>query len=108
MIDQLSPAELAAWRDDPGREDPLIVDVREAWEVAICRLEPSHHVPLAKLPAVLHTLPRERELVLVCHHGVRSMHAGMWLRSQGFERLHNLHGGIAAWADTVEPGMPRY
>ena len=108
MIPELSPAELAAWRDDPVREPPLVVDVREPWETGICRIGESQCVPLAQLPASLGFLPRERDIVLVCHHGVRSMHAGMWLRNQGFERVHNLRGGIAAWAEEVEPTMPRY
>lgn len=108
MIAQLSPAELSAWRDDPVREPPLVVDVREPWETGICRIGGSQCVPLAQLPASLGLLPRERDIVLVCHHGMRSLHAGMWLRNQGFERVHNLRGGIAAWAEDVEPTMPRY
>ena len=82
MIAQLSPAELSAWRDDPVREPPLVVDVREPWETGICRIDGSQCVPLAQLPASLGLLPRERDIVLVCHHGVRSLHAGMWLRTR--------------------------
>lgn len=108
MIEQLSPAELASWRDDPSREPPLVLDVREPWELSLCRLEPSLAVPLGTLPQALDELPRDRAIVLLCHHGVRSMHAAAWLARNGFSRLHNLRGGIAAWADQVEPAMPRY
>ncbi|MDH5285812.1 MAG: rhodanese-like domain-containing protein [Betaproteobacteria bacterium] len=108
MIPQLTPAELVRWRSDPQREQPFVLDVREAWELGVCRLEDAHHVPLAQLPAAVATLPRERDIVLVCHHGRRSMHAGIWLRNAGFDRVHNLQGGMAAWASDVDPTMARY
>lgn len=108
MIPQITPKELAAWRDDPSREPPLLVDVREPWEVGLCSIAESRCVPMAQIPAAVASLPRERDIVLVCHHGHRSMHAGLYLRNAGFDRVHNLRGGIAAWASDVEPGMPRY
>lgn len=108
MIPQVTPKVLAAWRDDPAREAPLVVDVREPWETAICAIAGSQLTPMAQLPAAVATLPRDRDIVLVCHHGGRSMHAGMWLRAQGFQRVHNLQGGVAAWATDVDPAMPRY
>lgn len=108
MIPQLSPKELAAWRADASREAPLVVDVREPWEVGVCRIEGARAIPMRELPGNVATLPRGRDIVLVCHHGQRSMHAGLWLRNQGFDRVHNLRGGIAAWADEVEPSMARY
>jgi rhodanese-related sulfurtransferase len=108
MIPQLTPTELVKWRSDPQREPPLVVDVREPWELSVCRIEDTRHVPMAQLPSQVDSLPRERDIVLVCHHGRRSMHAGLWLRNIGFERVHNLQGGIAAWASEVDPAMPRY
>ena len=108
MIRDLSARDLAAWRDDPAREPPLLVDVRERWEYDHCRIEPSRSVPLRELPGALPTLPRDRDLVLVCHHGARSLHAARWLASAGYTRLHNLAGGVAAWAADVEPTMKRY
>jgi len=53
-------------------------------------------------------LPQDRDLVLVCHHGGRSAQAAAWLAQNGFSRLHNLAGGIDAWARVVDPAMPRY
>ncbi len=108
MIPQLTPTELAAWRADADREPPVLIDVREPWEFAHCHIEGSQHVPLQTLPARLPDLPADRDLVLVCHHGNRSQHAAMWLAQNGFPRVHNLRGGVAAWADQVDPRMPRY
>lgn len=108
MIPQLAPAELAAWRADPGRAAPLVVDVREPWEFAHCRIDGSLSVPLGQLAARMSELPAERDLVLVCHHGSRSQHAAMLLARRGYAGVHNLRGGIEAWALDVEPGMPRY
>lgn len=108
MIPQLSPNELVAWRDDPAREPPFLLDVREPWEVGICRIDESRNVPMAQLPTAVGSLPRERDIVVICHHGHRSMHAGIWLRNLGFARVHNLRGGVAAWASDVDPAMARY
>jgi rhodanese-related sulfurtransferase len=108
LIAQLSPRELAAWRADAARPAPLVVDVREPWEVERCSIEGSLAIPLRELPAHLGELPPERPLVLVCHHGVRSQHAAMWLERSGYGHLFNLRGGIDAWASEVEPAMPRY
>ena len=108
MIPQIDPADLVAWRADAERPAPLLVDVREPWEFEYCRIEGSRHLPLGQLPARVGELPRDCDLVLVCHHGHRSQHAAMWLRQAGFANVHNLRGGVAAWADHVEPAMKRY
>jgi rhodanese-related sulfurtransferase len=108
LIAELTPRELAAWRNDAAREAPLLVDVREPWEVAICRIEGSQHIPLQSIPSRAGELPRERDLVLVCHHGNRSRRAAQWLEHNGYTRLYNLDGGVEGWATDVEPGMARY
>ncbi|MEO8753848.1 MAG: rhodanese-like domain-containing protein [Casimicrobiaceae bacterium] len=105
---QIAPAELAAWRADTSRSAPAVVDVRETWEYALCSIEGSLSVPLGQLPARLGELPAERDLVLVCHHGGRSQNAAMWLAQNGFPSVHNLRGGVEAWALEVDPAMPRY
>jgi rhodanese-related sulfurtransferase len=108
LIRELEPRELDAWLHDDQREQPLIVDVRESWEFDLCRIEPSLLVPLAALPAAVATLPLDRDLVVVCHRGVRSLHAAAWLMSAGFGRVQHLRGGIAAWGDEVDAQMKRY
>lgn len=108
MVGRLSAAELAAWRADAGRDAPVLVDVREPWELERCRIDDSRSIPLRELPAQAADLPRDRDLVLVCHHGGRSAQAATWLARNGFARVHNLEGGVDAWALTVDPGMRRY
>ncbi len=108
MIGRLAPADLAAWRADAAREAPVLVDVREPWEFERCCIEGSRSIPLQQLPVHAESLPQDRDLVLVCHHGGRSAQAAMWLARNGFARVHNLEGGVDAWAVTVDPAMPRY
>lgn len=108
LIPQIAPADLASWRADAARPAPLLVDVREPWEFERGCIEGSLPVPLAQLPARRAELPADRELVLVCHHGNRSQQAAMWLAQCGFTKVHNLRGGVEAWALEVDPAMPRY
>jgi rhodanese-related sulfurtransferase len=91
-----------------GDDPPLLVDVREAWETEICSIAGSLHIPLATLPQRAGDLPKDRDVVLVCHHGGRSAQATMWLRSQGFDRAINLVGGVDAWARQIDPNMKVY
>ena len=63
---------------------------------------------MEEIPERLGELPRETDIVVVCHHGMRSLHVADFLEQAGYVRLFNLSGGIAAWADQVDPVMPRY
>jgi rhodanese-related sulfurtransferase len=85
-----------------------LVDVREPWELEICRFSEAVSVPLAFLPDAIAGLPRDRPLVVVCHHGVRSRQATLLLRELGFRQALNLSGGIDAWAREVDPDMAVY
>jgi rhodanese-related sulfurtransferase len=85
-----------------------VLDVREPWELEICRLSDSMAIPLASLPERVGELPRSGTLVVMCHHGGRSAHAVQWLRSQGFANAVNLAGGIDEWARRIEPAMRTY
>lgn len=105
-IPQVAPPDLAA-RLDAG-EDLVLLDVREPIEVEFCRLESAVHVPLAEVPGRLDEIPRERTVVIYCHHGIRSQHAAAWLAGQGYARVENLAGGIDAWSIEVDPSVPRY
>jgi rhodanese-related sulfurtransferase len=108
LISQIAPAELHAWRADAARSAPVVVDVREPWEYAHCRIDGSLSIPLGELPARLGELPAKRELVLVCHHGSRSQNAAQWLAQNGYANVHNLRGGIEAWAIEIDPTVRRY
>lgn len=104
----LSPAELAAWLADPARPAPVLLDVREPWEFQTCRIEGARLVPMRDLPARLAELDTQADIVAICHHGTRSMQVAHFLSRQGFERVHNLAGGLDAWARSVDPAMPVY
>jgi rhodanese-related sulfurtransferase len=103
---EIDPAELQS-RLSAGLPVALL-DVREGWEREICAIADSAHVPLGQLAARIAELPADRDLVVYCHHGGRSLQAAMWLRRQGFARAASLAGGIEEWALTMEPGLARY
>lgn len=88
--------------------DVELIDVREAWEIEICHIAHSRSIPLSELQQRAGELPREKPMVMVCHHGMRSYHATLWLRQSSFDNALNLKGGIDAWAREIEPGMARY
>jgi molybdopterin/thiamine biosynthesis adenylyltransferase len=91
------------------RGEPIfILDVREPVEWQICRLDPATLIPLKELPRRVHEVPRDREVVVHCKLGGRSAKAAQLLRQLGYERVLNLKGGIMAWAQSVDPTIPRY
>jgi len=103
---EISARALAEARARAG--GPMLVDVREPLEWAIGRIEGARHIPLGSLAARLEELPRDRDVVLYCHHGVRSLRALEFLRSAGFPRTRSLAGGIDAWSREVDPAVSRY
>ncbi len=105
---QITPRQLQGWLADASRAKPLVLDVREPWEHQICRLPGSVLMPMRTVPARLAELDPSADTVLVCHHGVRSFQVAVFLERAGFARLHNLDGGVDAWAKTVEASMPVY
>jgi rhodanese-related sulfurtransferase len=106
MIRQLSARELSDKLK--GSDKPVVLDVREPWELQVCALADSVNIPMGQIPARAGELPKDVEIVVMCHHGVRSQHVAAFLNSQGFTNLCNLKGGIAAWAREVDPKMPTY
>jgi molybdopterin/thiamine biosynthesis adenylyltransferase/rhodanese-related sulfurtransferase len=93
-------------RLDAG-EDVFVLDVREPHEYQICNIN-GHLIPLGDLPKRVHELDSSREIVAHCRSGVRSAKAVTFLQQAGFKKVHNLAGGILAWADRVDPKMPKY
>lgn len=91
-----------------NHDDFVLLDVREDTEFAHAHIEGSQHVPLRHLPQSLAQLDPARDLVVLCHHGVRSQQACLFLAQYGFERLYNLYGGIDAWSIECDPTVPRY
>jgi rhodanese-related sulfurtransferase len=88
---------------------PLLLDVREDWEVQIGRIPGSLHIPMQKIPVRLHELvDADRPIVCYCHHGMRSMQVAMFLEHRGAREVYNLVGGIDAWARLVDPACARY
>ena len=82
--------------------------MREPWELNICSMPDAIAVPMRAIPARYLELPKDQEIVVVCHHGVRSQQVANYLERQGFTRLNNLVGGINAWAHEVDPKMSTY
>lgn len=105
-IEEISPAELRE-RLDRG-ERPVILDVREAGEIAVAPFSGSRHIPMGEITGRIAELDPEAETVVVCHHGIRSAQVAAYLAHAGFRRVLNLSGGVDAWAVTVDPRMPRY
>jgi adenylyltransferase/sulfurtransferase len=90
-----------------AREDLLLVDVREPHEYQICNLS-GYLIPLNDLPRRVHELDSSREIVVHCKMGARSAKAVAFLHHMGFRKVVNLAGGIIAWADRVDPNVPKY
>ncbi len=91
---------------------PLLLDVREDWEVALAAIRPPgatlRHIRMGEIPQRLAELPAGRPIVCLCHHGVRSQQVAAFLERRGFEQVFNLSGGIDAWACQVDPSVARY
>lgn len=86
-----------------------LIDVREPWEFATTHIAGSIAMPMGDVPARAHQeLDPEERLVVLCHHGMRSMNVTVWLRNQGFENAQSLAGGIDAWSAEVDPKVNRY
>ena len=103
---EISPVEAAqVLREKCAR----LIDVREPWEFTTTRIEGSLPLPMGDVPSRAHQeLDPEDHIVVVCHHGVRSMNVTAWLRQQGFEKAQSMRGGIDAWARRVDGSVPVY
>lgn len=86
-----------------------LIDVREPWEITTAHIEGSLAMPMGDVPARAHQeLDPDDRLLVVCHHGVRSMNVAFWLRGQGFELAQSVRGGIDAWSAEVDASVVRY
>lgn len=104
---EISVADAKRLRD-ASPDGTLLIDVREPFEVAICKVGGAEHIPMRQIPESVPTLPRNKHLLVMCHHGGRSRRVTEYLRAQGLNAVTNVDGGIDAWAAEIEPGMQRY
>lgn len=107
-MNQLSPHELSQWLQAADRTRPQLLDVREHWEAEICRIGGAALIPMSTIPQRIAELETTAPIVVICHHGVRSLQVALFLARAGFTEVHNLQGGMAAWAEQVDPAMARY
>jgi rhodanese-related sulfurtransferase len=86
-----------------------LLDVREPWEFETARIDAAKLMPMGDVPSRAHQeLDPEEHIVVICHHGVRSMNVAVWLRQQGFEKAQSMRGGIDAWSRLVDERVPTY
>ena len=104
---EITPEDLKTLLD--RNADLVLLDVREPWELQTAAMSHQKHIPMGEIPArFAEELDREKHIVVICHHGVRSMNATVWLRQQGFEKTQSLRGGIDRWAKQIDPRVPLY
>ena len=87
---------------------PLLLDVREPWEYERCNLSNSMLIPMRQIPSAINELDPDNEIVVICHHGIRSRSVAAYLANNDFNRIINLSDGIDAWAKQVDLSMPTY
>jgi rhodanese-related sulfurtransferase len=105
-VREITVQELKARRD--RGENPLVLDVREDWELQLASIPDVVHVPMNQIPGRLAEFSRESETIVMCHAGGRSMRVAQFLTNQGFTNVANLAGGISAWSEAVDATVPRY
>lgn len=106
MLKEMTPAEFAARAD--AKPEPVLLDIREEWELAIARVESALHIPMGELPDRLDELDKDRDIVVLCRSGGRSAQVARFLQQQGFPRVWNLAGGILAWSEQLDPSLSPY
>jgi rhodanese-related sulfurtransferase len=107
MVEDLTAEELAA-RLKSSPQSLVLLDVREPFERDLAVIEPSIHIPMNDVPDRLAEVPKDREIVVYCHHGGRSAMVAGFLESSGYARVANLDGGIDAWSTQVDRSVRRY
>ena len=106
MVNEITPSELKARRE--AGTAPLVIDVREKWELDVARIPEVLHIPMGEIPARVGELDANREIVVMCRSGGRSMQVAQFLDRNGFRNVANLTGGILAWSRDVDPSVRAY
>ncbi|MDP2264656.1 MAG: rhodanese-like domain-containing protein [Hydrogenophaga sp.] len=111
----ITPAQLTDWlqlAQAPRGGLPLVLDVREPWELQTASVKPEgfelQHMPMRSVPARYMELDRDQPIAVLCHHGARSAQVAQFLINNGFTAVVNVHGGIHAWSQQRDPGVPVY
>ena len=102
---RINAAQLAVQLE---HEKPVLLDVRETWEFEICHIDGSVNIPMGQVSRQLEQLHTATEIVVICHHGIRSQQVIIFLQQQSVATLVNLDGGVDAWARTIDLDMPVY
>jgi len=102
----ISAVELAAGLN--AGQHPVLLDVREAWEIRLAALPGITWIPMGQIAERLAELDKTAETVVVCHHGIRSWRVAKFLETEGFTNVINLTGGIDAWSKEIDPAVPLY
>lgn len=102
-----TPKELQAHLNN-GQPAPYLLDVREPWEFDTCHIANSVLVPMREIQQAADDLDKNQEIVVICHHGIRSRHVAYYLEQIGFHNVINLEGGVERWANDIDPTMKRY
>ena len=104
---EITPEAFAQQRKQ--QQSPLLLDVRESWEFQTANIPNSLLMPMGEVPSRAHAeLDPDQPIVVLCHHGQRSLSVTMWLRNQDFTHVQSLAGGIDEWSRTIDPTVPRY
>ncbi len=107
-MQNLTPSALANWLADESRPAPVLLDVRELWEITTASIAGCVSIPMREIPERSEELDDETPIVCICHHGARSANVAMFLESRGFKQMFNLQGGIDAWSRQVDASVPMY
>lgn len=102
---EISPAEAATLLKQGSAR---FIDVRTPQEYEIARIDGCPLIDQALAKEIVETWPKDTPIITVCHHGVRSLDAAVYLRQQGLTRTQSLRGGIDLWSRTIDPTIPRY
>ena len=110
MLDpEITTQAYAQIRAEAGTKSPILLDVRDPWEIATASLPGAVCIPMGEITARAHTeLDPDWQTIVLCHHGARSLSVAMWLRGQGFDHVQSLAGGIDQWSRTIDPSVPLY
>jgi rhodanese-related sulfurtransferase len=106
VSEEISVDDLKRRRD--AGEELVLLDVREPDELRTASISWASWIPMREVPARMHELPRDKPLVVMCHHGGRSERVTQFLQANGYDNAINLAGGIDAWSVTIDPNVPRY